>query len=640
MYIIKTDDKLLYSPELIDQGYKVLSPRLQPEVNMAGSLSFVLPPGNVMYEAIQKMKSIITVEQDGEIIFRGRMSEEATDFYRQKEVYCEGDLSFLLDSMQTPFTFTGKAAALLAMLIAKHNEQVDEEKRFTLGIVTAVDDEDSVDYAVTNYANTSSTLQALLLDVFGGYLRTRHEDGKHYLDYIDAFNSECTQKIEFGVNLLDIDSQVGAQDIFTVLIPLGALQDDGTQLTIESVNGGISHIENSAGVAKYGRIWKTYTWDQVTDPAQLLALGKAYAQSATLNETLTLQAVDLHLLNVDTDKIRLGDAVQLLSAPHGLDRKSICAAMDIDLEDASKSTYTFGLQKQTMADQAVSTANQIQRINNSINDQHLHIKETRNAVNVNIEAINLIGHKLAQVELDIDAAESAIEAKANQSSVDILGTRLTNAELRIDGAESAITAKADQTAVDDVATRVTSAEANIDGLNGQITMLATKEEVTEVSTTLNQVSADLDTAKAAIEMKASTDTVDAMGKRLSSAELRISGAESKIEAKADLILLDGYVKMSDFEAVEGWAKEFAGESISASSIVGGYGDFDELVCGQFNGYTPKWTGGTVLTGIGTINQSKRYLKLALADGGSVELDIVTNVDISPSTAYINYLGRE
>lgn len=108
--------------------------------------------------------------------------------------------------------------------------------------------------------------------------------------------------------------------------------------------------------------------------------------------------------------------------------------------------------------------------------------------------------------------------------------------------------------------------------------------------------------------------------------------------KADWIALDGYVLMDEFEALKAYVEEYIGDSISVTSVVAGYGDFDELWAGQLNGRSPAWQGQTVLTGIGTISQSKRYLTLMTADGGTVSLDIVTDVSITPDRDYITYLG--
>lgn len=452
MYIIKVDGELLYSPELMDDGYKVISPKLHMEVNAAGSLTFTIPPCNQKYDAIHKMKSIITVEQDGDELFRGRALEERMDFYRQKEVYCEGDMAFLLDSLQAPFTFEGTAVQFFTGLIAAHNAQMDASKQFVVGDVSGLDGETVIQIATSSFVDTSSAVQSFLLDVYGGYMRTRHADGVYYIDYISEYTHECKQKIEFGVNLLDVDNQIDASEFFTVLVPLGATTDKGAALTIADANDGVIYIEDEELIARYGRIYRTHTWDQVTDPAQLLETGQKFMREITLSETLTLKAVDMHLIDGSIDKIRMGDKVQLVSPAHRLDRVSVCAALDLDLQNGDQNEYVFGLPKQTMSDQTVATAEQLR---NNINDQHIWLTETQTALNINVEAINLIGHRTTQLEIDVDAAEEAITMKASQKSVDILEEKHTQVELRLDAAEGAITAKADNVRVEALETEIT-----------------------------------------------------------------------------------------------------------------------------------------------------------------------------------------
>ena len=135
MYTIYVDGELLYAPTLVHEGYAVLNPKLTVELNKAGSLTFLLPPNNVMYDRIQKLKSVVTVLQDNEEIFRGRVLHDTRDFYNRKDVYCEGELSFLLDSIQRPYNLTGSFSDMFTQLINTHNEQVDEFKRFTVGII-------------------------------------------------------------------------------------------------------------------------------------------------------------------------------------------------------------------------------------------------------------------------------------------------------------------------------------------------------------------------------------------------------------------------------------------------------------------------------------------------------------------------
>ena len=84
MYTILIDGKPLYAPNLVNEGYSVLNPKLTMELNKAGSLEFTVPPNNVMYDSIQKLKSIVQVFDGDEEIFRGRVLHDEKDFYKRK----------------------------------------------------------------------------------------------------------------------------------------------------------------------------------------------------------------------------------------------------------------------------------------------------------------------------------------------------------------------------------------------------------------------------------------------------------------------------------------------------------------------------------------------------------------------------
>lgn len=450
MYKMKADGVVFYDPSADDMTLQVLSPKATFELNKAGSLTFTVLPGNVMYDGLHKLKTVITLEQDDEIVFRGRVLETATDLYNQKEVYCEGELAFLLDSLVRPYDFKGKAADLFRQLVTAHNEQVEEYKRFEIGIITAVDDEDETEVKGDSYADTLAEISSLLIEEHGGYLRVRRDGGVRYLDYVDEFGQSCSQEINFGVNLVDIENKVSAQDVFTVLVPLGK-QVSNKFTTIAKVNGGKDYIEDAEAIEKYGRIIKTHTWDEVSDPEQLLTFAQEYMDKMKAETTLTITAVDLHACGVDVDGIHLGDTVHLRSLPHGLDRDEVCTCIDFDIENPEKSEYTFGLPQETLTE---SHANAVKRLSSSINDQHRWLTETDTALNITVETVNLIGHRTTQLEIDVDAAEQAITMKASQDSVDILEEKHTEVVLRLDAAEGAITAKADTVRVEALETEI------------------------------------------------------------------------------------------------------------------------------------------------------------------------------------------
>lgn len=446
MYRMKAEGVVFYDPSSEDMTLQALSPKASYELNNPGTLEFTLLPGNTAYNGLHKLKTVVTLEQDGELIFRGRVLETTTDMYNQKEVYCEGELAFLLDSIQRPYKFKGKAAELFRQLVTKHNEQVEEYKQFQIGIITAVGDEDDVEVEGDAYADTLSDIRSLLIDPHGGYLRIRHEGDARYIDYVDALNQPCSQEITFGVNILDIENKVNAQDVCTVLIPLGK-----DNLTIEKVNGKKDYIEDADLIARYGRIVKSCTWDDVSDAGKLLALGQEYMRQMKAESTLTITALDLRAAGADVDGIRIGDTVRLNSQPHGLDKSDICTQIDLDIENPEKSEYTFGLPRVTLTS---AYANSIKSLADKMWHTHRWLTETETALNINVEAVNLIGHRTTQLEIDVDAAEEAITLKATQDSVDILEEKHNEVVLRLDAAEGAITAKADTVRVEAIETEI------------------------------------------------------------------------------------------------------------------------------------------------------------------------------------------
>lgn len=70
----------------------------------------------------------------------------------------------------------------------------------------------------------------------------------------------------------------------------------------------------------FGRITKIHEWDDVTTADNLLTKGKAYLNDGiTMSVSLKVKAVDLHLVDVNTELISIGDEVRVVSKPHDID---------------------------------------------------------------------------------------------------------------------------------------------------------------------------------------------------------------------------------------------------------------------------------------------------------------------------------
>ena len=461
MYTIHVDGKLLFSNAVDDAAHAVLSKKLELDVHGAGSLSFVLPPGNHLHGSIRKMKSIITVEENGAEIFRGRAVDVEKDTWNQRSVYCEGALSFLLDSVQSPSNFDVKAHTFLQNLITAHNEQVEEEKQFALGNVTAVAEDvklqaDGAQYKNV-YVSTTDLINEHLVNTFGGYLSARHEGGVLYLDWLKELGGNEAKEIRFGVNLLDLKDKSDAGDMFTVLIPLGysEIGSDGqykAPVNIKSVNDGKDYIQDNEAVALYGKIWRTHTWAATKKPAELLEKAKAHLAVGAALRTLTIKAVDMHFIDGDASMIRIGQNVHIVSEPHGIDLEKACVKMSIDLENPENTTYTFGEKPRTFTESAARTEKKVSRLTGSGRGGG-----GRPSVEEAMEEIRRWAY------VSVDQANANI--KLNAGEINTLNGRVSEAEIEIDGINSTITLKADIVDVDAIKTSITNLTTGITQAN-------------------------------------------------------------------------------------------------------------------------------------------------------------------------------
>ena len=347
MYRIYCDGSLLYHSNL--ESLKIYDPSVELELNKTGSFVFTVYPDHPRYSMVKRMKSIIQVWQDDDLLFRGRVLDEEVGWHNEKTFSCEGELAFLLDTIQRPYDFTGSIPEFLGMLLSNHNTQADPEKRFTLGNVTVTDPNNFIVRSDIDYTNTWDVITKKLIDMLGGFLQVRHVDGVNYLDYLKESTLLAPQKITFGKNLLDLKRSRKGEDIATAIIPLGA-KTEGTdkRLTIESVNGGVDFLVDEDAVNELGIIYRTVIFDDVTDPTNLKTKGEAHLSDSVKQwETIELTAADLATVDKDITSFHLGTQVQVESKPHGLNQRFRTEKLSLKLLDPAANKMTLG--KTTLA---------------------------------------------------------------------------------------------------------------------------------------------------------------------------------------------------------------------------------------------------------------------------------------------------
>lgn len=349
MYTVRLDDKKIYDARIDD--LTLIEPAIELEENNAGSFSFTIQNNHPSYNDIKRRKSIIKVYDDDEIIFAGMVYEIEEDFYKNKKVYCEGELSYLNDTIQRPAEYHDMTVrGLLETYIENHNAQVESEKQFKLGMVTVKDPNNSI-YCYTNMETTLSCIKDDLLDDLGGIIRVRYMNNEKYIDYITEDDVRTNQQvIRLGENLINYTSNISSLDIATAIIPLGNRLEESPiesldmRLDIKSVNNNLDYVSDSIAVSNFGWIYKTVVWDDVTDANILKSKGEKYLTDSQFdNLVIEATALDMHLIDNNEMSIRLSDKIRIISKPHGLkDKYFRLTKQTINLNNPENNTITLG----------------------------------------------------------------------------------------------------------------------------------------------------------------------------------------------------------------------------------------------------------------------------------------------------------
>ena len=352
MYKVKMDGKILYYPG--DEEAALINPVLKLQTGYAGTFEFTIPPVNPLYEEIRNRRSMVSVFRDKTEIFYGEVRKmPKKDRYKNKSVYCAGAMSFLADTIQPQAEYHDLTPRqMLETWLNEHNSQVEARKRIYVGIVTIHDANDSL-YRLTNRENTLKAIREKLVDKLGGHLKLRHEkNGMLYLDWIsmEEYGKYCEQPIEFGSNLLEYSESVSAEELVTALIPLGARLEGESKIDalekyvdITSVNAGKDYIYSQDAVNMFGWIWSTVTWQDVTEPSNLIRKAREWLKDNQFEEwTLSLTAVDLSELDYAYEAFECGDRIRCRAKPYGMDRVFPVQEMTIYLQMPDKNNMTLG----------------------------------------------------------------------------------------------------------------------------------------------------------------------------------------------------------------------------------------------------------------------------------------------------------
>ena len=363
--------------DLRDEQYTLINPVLTIGLNIAGAFTFTIPPTHPNRNCIVKLASKIKVYRilkDGtqKWLFTGRSMTDEHDFYNTGRIECEGILAYLIDSIVRPYEFSGSPANYFTQLIESHNSQVEAEKQFVIGSVDIIDADNNnyITRASQLYPSTYNEIADKIVNNLGCYLYATEADGKQYINCTMLPDGDNTQVIRFGDNLIDLARRDTAEELKTVIIPLGNIDMNGQYLTIKDVNNGVDYVEDETAVNIYGRIVGVVNFDDVTLPENLIKKGKAYLKEVLAPfSTITVNAVDMSLKSEEIEALDLG-YVQVVSKPHNLDKKVLLSEIKMHLLDASSDEYTLGATETSMTASMAS----VNRLKNDIAEKVQNVR--------------------------------------------------------------------------------------------------------------------------------------------------------------------------------------------------------------------------------------------------------------------------
>lgn len=313
------DGAVAYDSRLED--YALLGLKTTEGLNKGGTAEIVMPPWHPAYNSFISYRTLVELWENGKRQFRGRSLYPADDTYNVRTIMCEGERCFLRDAVIRPYLYTADPASIFAAAVALYNaETPDKWKQFTLGECTVTDANGYIRLE-SESAETFADFFDKLVERCGGYIVfTDAPDGTRAINWLAEIGTVSSQAIEFGENLLEFARSGQSEDLATAILPYGAQLEDGTRVTIESVNGGLDYIEDAEAVALRGRIMAVATWDDVTEPANLLRKAQEeLARRKLAVVALQLSAADLSRMDRNIDGYHMGDLVPVLSKPHGVD---------------------------------------------------------------------------------------------------------------------------------------------------------------------------------------------------------------------------------------------------------------------------------------------------------------------------------
>lgn len=361
---------LIYDPTRVEEGYVITAGSFINRIDSAGEASFTIPPSHPLYNAIHKIKTHIVIKEDNKVVWYGRVFGIRRDFKKCKVITCEGAMAFLNDICLAPYRYYVKnpkygqpeepehivepktKADHISYIMDVYNTRCHKNRQVSVGITAAAE---LYVGPIVEGCSSYDTVLSEIKNMLGGY-------NYHWITSCWSTDSRpgvsvhaeklptytCTQKIEFGKNLLDFEEYMNAESAYTSIIPIGegdtSCYDDNGQDPIESKVPLIDRAYYvTGGPGDYGTIDRVINFSSLNNPGELADAARAVFNLGGGNPAteFTIKAVDLHILNINIAEFQVGYSVRVVSEPHEIDKDFIITDISINMLQPNNNSYTL-----------------------------------------------------------------------------------------------------------------------------------------------------------------------------------------------------------------------------------------------------------------------------------------------------------
>ena len=450
-------------------------------INTINSFTFTILPNNQGYNLISPLSTLVKVlnTKTNKYEFIGRVLSPThsmdSNGLISKSYVCESELGYLLDTYQSYEEIHNiSVRGYLERLIQTHNNSTDNSKKFVVGNVTVVDNNDSL-YRYIAYDTTKKNIYDDLIDKLGGELQIRYENDIRYLDYLTEIGKVCSTEIRLGKNLQSIEQNIDLGEYCNRIIPLGTKlkvkdnegneTDTDKRLTIESVNNGLKYIDDEESIAKYGIIQGQVIYDDVTDAENLFNKGQKYLLSQRLSFSNKVNALDLSLIGIDIDSFEVGNYYPLIHEILGINDIVRVVKKNVSIDNPHSSSIELGELKgnvKTYFRDIKTQASKNTQLESKLNSQFIYLDNVNNAIvqtsqslteissevselgnntsetiNIMLESIQLLNENVENISNNLTTINNKLE-EINNSLLEV-NNRVTSLEEKTETLEEGIT---------------------------------------------------------------------------------------------------------------------------------------------------------------------------------------------------------